>query len=72
MSATVYERSEDYRQIRVRGDDITELSRVLAAFIEEDNEEARWFTEGDTLVLECPMVKSLIGGSPYLEPGDPS
>lgn len=66
MSATEHERSEDYRQIRVRGDSVAELLAVVAAFASEDNEEARWFTDGDTLVLEHPVVKSLIGGSPYL------
>ena len=69
MTATVHERSEEYRQIRVRGDDVAELLTVLTDFAAEDNEEARWFTDGKTLVLEHPLVKSLIGGNPY-EPGD--
>tara|TARA_R110002020_G_scaffold335482_2_gene550621 strand:- start:1801 stop:2055 length:255 start_codon:yes stop_codon:yes gene_type:complete len=73
MSAHEYERSEDHRQIRVRGGDIAELLAVVGAFAGEDNEEARWFTEGDTLVLEHPLVTSLIGGEAYPAPlPDPS
>lgn len=68
MSAHEYERSEEHRQIRVRGGDIAELLAVVGAFAQERNEEARWFTEGDTLVLEHPLVTSLIGGGTYPEP----
>lgn len=68
MTAYEYERSEDHRQIRVIGDDITELLAVVGAFVAEENEEARWFTDGDTLVLEHPLVTSLIGGKEYPEP----
>lgn len=65
MSAHEYERSEDHRQIRVIGGDIAELLAVVRAFATEDNEEARWFTDGETLVLEHPLVTSLIGGAEY-------
>lgn len=68
MSATEHERTEEYRQIRLRGGDIDELVRVVSAFAAEDNEAARWYTDDKTLVLEHPLVMSLIGGTPYPSP----
>lgn len=73
MSAHEYERSEDHRQIRVRGGDLAKLLAVLIAFASEENEEAHWFTDGETLVLEHPLVTSLIGGKdyPHAHPSEP-
>lgn len=70
MTATVHERSEEYRQIRIRGGDISELLAVVRQFADEGNVQARWYVEGEALVLEHPVLFSLVGGEDYLEAED--
>ena len=70
MTATVHERSEEYRQVRVLGGDISELLAVVRRFADEGNAQAGWYVEGEALVLEHPALSSLVGGEDYLEAED--
>lgn len=67
MTAEKYTKALDFEQVRVRGGDLAELSRVIHYLNVGDNEGVTWHTEGDTLVFEWAMGSSLVGGKNYLE-----
>ena len=68
MTATHHERTVSSEQVRLRGGDLAELATVVAHFAAEVDEKARWFIDGDTLVLETPLGDTLVGGKPYRIP----
>lgn len=53
MSANTYERVAHFKQTRVWGGDVEELSAELVDY--RDNPDARWFVDGDFVVIEEPL-----------------
>jgi hypothetical protein len=71
VTATHHEWSRSTEQVRLRGGDLAELAAVVTHFAAEADESARWFINGDVLVLETPLSETLVGGKPYRIPALP-
>lgn len=68
MTVTHHEWTVSTEQVRIRGENLAELAAVVAHFSTVAGEGARWFIDGDVVVLETPLGATLHGGKPYRIP----